>query len=177
MSQIIPLFKRVAQKETAPVTTGEGRIEKFFVFNIDKQTYTVPAVDVAEVANYSSLIDIPSSSELVDGVVNVRGTVIPIINVRKRLGFDKNINVTAKTKILYFTVKQGFLVGMIVDDIEFRLRDGIIENEEIKTDNDKSFKLVIVEEKEKEYRFPVFFIDELVKPAEFDDIQKVLEAF
>lgn len=177
MSQIIPLFKRVAQKETSPVTTGEGRIEKFFVFTLGKQSYTVPAVDVAEVANYSSLIDIPKNTELVDGVVNVRGTVIPILNVRKRLGFDEHVNVSDKTKILYFTVKQGFLVGMIVDDIEFRLRDGIIENEEIKNEIGKTAKIVVVEEKEKEFRFPAFFIDELVKPAEFDEIQKVLEAF
>lgn len=177
MSQIIPLFKRVAQKEETTVTAGEGRIEKFFIFSIGKKSYTVPAVDVAEVANYSSLIDIPKSCELVDGVVNVRGTVIPILNIRKRLGFDEHVNVTDKTKILYFTVKQGFLVGMIVDDIEFRLRDGIIDNEETKTEDGKAMKIVVVEEKEKEYHFPVFFIDEWIKPAEFDDIQKILEGF
>ena len=125
----------------------------------------------------SSMIEIPKSTELVDGVVNVRGTVIPILNLRKRLGLEHNISVNDKTKILYFSVKKGFFVGMIVDDIEFRLRNGIIEDKTISPVDGKSFKSVVIEEKEQSLHFPAFFVDEWVKPSEFDDIQKILEAF
>ena len=36
---------------------------------------------------------------------------------------------------------------------------------------------VVIEEKEQSLHFPAFFVDEWVKPSEFDDIQKILEAF
>lgn len=177
MSQIIPLFKRVAQ--TVPEQAGVGRVEKFFVFHLDGKNFAIPAVDVTEVAVYSSIIDVPSSSKIVSGVVNVRGTVIPIVNIRSRLGMQSIFTADDKTKIVYFTVKQGFLIGMIVDDIEYRLRDGIIEPDKfaVVEGSSKKLKEVVIEEKEIRLNLPVFFIDDWIEKDEFCDIEKLLKTF
>ena len=177
MSQIIPLFKRIEQKGPAVSFTGEGRLEKFFVFHICGKAFVVPAVDVAEVANYSSLIEIPKAPELVSGVVNVRGTVIPIVTLRERLGYSKDFAIDEKTKVIYFPVKQGYLIGMIVDDIEYRLRDGIIQPSNEKSVGKNNFKTVVIEDKDSSYRLPLFFIDELISQTEFENISKVLDSF
>lgn len=177
MSQIIPLFKRVAQKETTLPHSGEGRIEKFFVFSMSGKSFVIPAGDVAEIASYSPLIDIPKNTELVDGVINVRGNVIPVVNLRKRLGLESHIHADEKTKVLYFSIKQGFFVGMVVDDIEFRLRDGILEPSLNRVKDEKTSKIAVVEEKGESCSFPALFIDEWIKPSEFDEIQKILDTF
>lgn len=176
MAQIIPLFKRMAQKE--PVKDSwEGRKEKFFSFSIGDKAFVVPAVDVAEVAAFSSLIEIPTNSEIVSGVVNVRGTVIPIINLRSRLGLPKDFAIDSKTKVIYFKAKQDYFIGMIVDNIDFRLTEGIILPKTASLGDSKKNNEVIMEEKDTNCRFQVFLVDDLVKPAEFEEVQKVLEAF
>lgn len=177
MAQIIPLFKRMAQKE--PVKDSwEGRQEKFFSFSMGDKAFVVPAVDVAEVAAFSSLIEIPTDSEIVSGVVNVRGTVIPIINIRKRLGLPKDFAIDSKqTKVIYFKPKQDYFIGMLVDNIDFRLTEGIILPKSALLGDSQKTNEVIMEEKDTNCRFQVFLIDDLVKPAEFEEVQKVLEAF
>ena len=175
MSQIIPLFKRIASKENAN-KSGEGRLEKFFKFVIGKKEYVVPAVDVAEVAAYSSLIDIPTNSEIISGVVNVRGTVIPIINVRKRLDLSSDYIIGEKSKIIYFKAKQDFFIGMIVDDIDFRLKEGIIMPNS-KVDN-YGKKIILMEEKNTDHKeYEVFFIDNILDSEEFEIVRKVLDSF
>lgn len=177
MGQIIPLFQRMAQKEPEKKSL-EGNTEKFFSFSMGGKAFVVPAVDVAEVAAYSSLIEIPTNSEIISGVVNVRGTVIPILNIRKRLGLSQEYIVDSKTKIVYFKASQDYFIGMIVDEIDFRLIEGIILPKTASlagtVSDDKS---VIMEEKGTNCRFQVFFIDDWVKPSEFDDVRKVLDSF
>ncbi len=177
MSQIIPLFKRMAQKEPEDKSL-EGRLEKFFTFSMGGKAFVIPAVDVSEVASYSSLIEIPTNLEIVSGVVNVRGTVIPILNLRSRLGLPKEFSVNSKTKIIYFKASQDYFIGMIADDIDFRLTEGIILPKTAslagKVNDEKS---VIMEEKGTNCRFQVFFIDDWVTPSEFDEVHKVLDAF
>jgi purine-binding chemotaxis protein CheW len=172
MSQIIPLFKRMDSKK--PENNGEGRIEKFFTFIISGKSLAIPAVDVSEVAAYSSVVDIPKTNDIISGVVNVRGNVIPIINIRKRLNLSTDYSINEKTKILYFKIRQDFFVGMIVDDIDFRLVEGIILPQSDSTDN--IFKTVM-REKNKDCNIPVFFIDDYIESSEFEDIRKVLDSF
>lgn len=177
MAQIIPLFQRMAQKKPEKKDL-EGNSEKFFNFSMGGKAFVVPAVDVAEVAAYSSLIEIPTNSEIISGVVNVRGTVIPILNLRKRLGLPQDYTVDSKTKIIYFKASQDYFIGMIADEIDFHLTEGIILPKTAslagKTNDDNS---VIMEEKGTNCRFKVFFIDDWVKPSEFIDIRKVLDSF
>ena len=178
MSQIIPLFKRMAVKEPSD-NIGEGRLEKFFIFTISEKVFAIPAVDISEVAAYSSLIEIPHNSEIISGVVNVRGNIIPIVNLRKRLDLLSDYQITGKTKIIYFKAKQDFVIGMVVDDIDFRLTEGIIlpKSNTNQTSNDKGIAEVVMEEKNTESHFSVFFIDNYIKQSEFSDLQKVLESF
>ena len=99
MAQIIPLFKRMATKEPKQ-ETSEQNLEKFFLFSLSNKAFAIPAVDVTEVAAFSSLIDIPKNSEIISGVVNVRGNVIPVVNLRKRLDLPEVFQIDKKTKII-----------------------------------------------------------------------------
>ncbi len=172
MAQIIPLFKRMAVKEPKQDTT-EKELEKFFIFSLSGKAFAIPAVDVTEVAAYSSLIDIPKNSEIISGVVNVRGNVIPIVNVRKRLELPEVFQIDKNTKIIYFKVKQDFFIGMIVDEIDFHLVEGRI----LPKDSSVEKELLFMEEKNINSKYPVFFIESYIKPNEFSDIQQVLDRF
>ena len=115
MSQILPLIRRLAQN--AGDRSGDGRLEKFFIFRFGDKSYAIPAVDVTEVAMPGSLIEVPQKSDLIRGVVNIRGTVIPIINLRQRIGVAPDYQLGENSRLLLFTVRPNAFIGMIADDI------------------------------------------------------------
>lgn len=84
------------------------------VFQISQEEYSLDIEDVQEIIKYTEVTPIPEAPKFVDGVMNLRGIVIPIISLPERLGFDKKID--AKSKILVCTIK-GEKVGMLVDDV------------------------------------------------------------
>lgn len=173
MSQILPLIKRLAQN--ALENSGGGRLEKFFIFKFGQKSFAVPAVDVAEVAIPGSLIEIHQKSDLIMGVVNIRGIVIPVVNLRQRLGVDAVCNNDENTRMLLFSLRAGSYVGMLTDDIEYRLREGIIEPH-LSGDidlNAKNFQIAVIENQ----RIPVFMIDAWLDKPEIEILQNVVESF
>lgn len=173
MSQILPLIKRIAQD--AREKSGDGRVEKFFIFKFGPRSFAVPAVDVAEVSMPLSVIDIPQKSDLIAGVVNIRGNIIPIVNLRRRIGMEPLFNVDDDSRLLLFSLKTGTHVGMYADDIECRLRDGIVESfpENYSGDYEKTFRTVIVGHE----KFPLFMIDIWLEKSEIEIILNVIESF
>ncbi|MDD3145711.1 MAG: chemotaxis protein CheW [Candidatus Riflebacteria bacterium] len=173
MSQILPLIRRLAQN--AADRSGDGRLEKFFIFRFAARSYAIPAVDVTEVTVPGSLIEIAQKSEPVIGVVNVRGTVIPVVNLRGRIGIDTAYLVNENSRLLIFTVRPNSFVAMIADDIEYRLREGIIEPilPNIADPQEKFFRTAVIDNQ----RFPVFMIDTWLEKPEFEILQNVVESY
>ncbi|HNX75860.1 MAG TPA: chemotaxis protein CheW [Candidatus Rifleibacterium sp.] len=173
MSQILPLIRRLAQN--AGERNGSGRLEKFFIFKLANKSYAIPAVDVTEVTMPGSMIEIPLKSDFITGVVNVRGTVIPVVNLRHRIGLEPAFQINDSSKLLIFTVKANAFVGMIADDIEYRLREGIIEPilPNIADPGEKFFRTVVIENQ----RVPVFMIDTWLEKPEFAILQTVVESY
>lgn len=173
MTQILPLIKRIAQNVREK--NGDGRVEKFFVFKFGRKSYAVPAVDVAEVAMPGSVIEVPQKMEALAGVVNIRGIVIPIVNLRERIGLEKIHERTEESRLLLFLLKAGTYVGMVADEIEYRLYDGVVEPSPADSDGngEKSFKTVVIANS----RFPLFMVDVWLEKSEIEILQNVVESF
>ncbi len=172
MSQILPLIRRLAQN--ASERNGDGRLEKFFVFRLGSSSFAIPAVDITEVAMPGSLIDVPQKSEFVMGVVNIRGTVIPVVNLRRRVSAVPEFQIDDNSRLLIFTLTQNSFLGMIADDIEYRLREGIIEAPgNLPEEKESPMRTAVIENQ----RLPVFMIDSLIEKQEFEILRNVVESF
>ncbi len=173
MTQILPLLKRIAQN--AREKSGDGRVEKFFIFKFGRKSYAVPAVDVAEVAMPGSLIDVSQKSAILMGVINIRGIVIPVINMRDRIGLERSYELTDDSRLLLFMLKAGTYVGMLADEVEYRLRDGVVEPfpADYSGDGEKTFQTVIIENN----RLPLFMVDVWLEKPEIEILQNVVESF
>ena len=62
--------------------------EQILIFELQDQRYGVPLADVRELLRAVSVTPLPEAPEVIDGVINVRGTVTPVLDVRKRLGLE-----------------------------------------------------------------------------------------
>jgi purine-binding chemotaxis protein CheW len=56
------------------------------LFTIDAARYAIPLRDVAEVVPAVNILALPDAPQIVEGVVNVRGEIVPVLSLRARLG-------------------------------------------------------------------------------------------
>ncbi len=88
---------------------------QFLTFHLHGQVYGIPVQSVREINRVSEITPLPQTPEYVAGVMNLRGKVIPVLNLRKRLGFEP-IAHTKTTCIIVVDGSHG-QVGVIVDAV------------------------------------------------------------
>lgn len=86
---------------------------KVIVFQIKDEEYTIPVEQVGSIERMMPITRVPGTKSFVKGVLNLRGVVTPIIDLRERFEIEGADN-TDQTRIITVTI-QGLNVGLIVD--------------------------------------------------------------
>ncbi|MGE5681244.1 MAG: chemotaxis protein CheW [Bacillota bacterium] len=89
-------------------------------FTIGKEEFGVDILKVQEIIRMIEITQVPNSPEFVDGVINLRGRVIPVISLRKKLGLER-IDHNRDTRIVVVDLN-GKTIGFIVDSVSEVLR-------------------------------------------------------
>lgn len=97
------------EQNTAPVI----QTEKYLLFLSDGLLFGVPAESVVEIITNHFVTSLPLVPDYVRGVINLRGQIIPILDIRKLLGHQEREN--ACTIILQ---SQDNQIGILVDQVE-----------------------------------------------------------
>src|SRR5438045_5104313 len=82
-------------------------------FRIGKETYGVRIASVREIVCVAEITAVPSAPDLIEGVINLRGKIIPVMDLRKRFG-QSEIQHDKKNRILVVELDNK-LVGLIVN--------------------------------------------------------------
>ncbi|MDE1829795.1 MAG: purine-binding chemotaxis protein CheW [Thaumarchaeota archaeon] len=110
----------------------EGYLQVVVFSLIDKKTtkkedYGVSIEQVREIRPLESITKVPNTKSYVKGVMNLRGMIVPVIDVKEKLGFNGSESST-KTRILVADVK-GNLTGLLIDEVDQVMRIPIKEVE------------------------------------------------
>lgn len=100
---------------------------QFVTFTLNNEEYAVDILSVQEINRITEITKVPNSPPYVEGVVNLRGKVIPVINLRRKFGFeDKVIDETSRIIIMDI---HGITYGVIVDSVSevLRLQSSTVE--------------------------------------------------
>ena len=89
-------------------------------FNIGQEEFGLGIQSIQEINRMVEITRVPNSPEFVSGVINLRGKVIPIVNLRKRFGFPPKEN-DRNTRIIVVELG-GMVVGFVVDSVSEVLR-------------------------------------------------------
>ena len=84
-------------------------------FILDKEEYGIEALKVREIIRMPNITRVPNTPHYVEGVINLRGKVIPIISLRKRFYLDAADN-DNRTRIMVMDMANE-LTGFIVDSV------------------------------------------------------------
>jgi len=88
---------------------------QFVTFLIGGEVYGVDVTKVQEIIGMTQITHMPNALSFVKGVINLRGSVVPVIDMRIKFNMDER-EYDAFTVIIIVEVKQR-LVGMIVDSV------------------------------------------------------------
>lgn len=95
------------------MTTPGGSREPFILFEIAGATYALRSQEIQQLEMVGTITPVPNAPTWVDGVVSLRGQVIPAVNLRSRFGFARR---PADHRSRLVVVRsQGRTVGLVVD--------------------------------------------------------------
>lgn len=105
-------------KKDAAASTNE--LIQLVSFMLADEEYGVEVLKVREIIRMPSITKMPNTPAYVEGIINLRGKVIPIISMRKRFGLQDAEN-SSHTRIMIMDVAGG-MTGFVVDGVSEVIR-------------------------------------------------------
>jgi purine-binding chemotaxis protein CheW len=93
---------------------------QFVTFRLGNEEFGIDIQKVQEINRMIDITKIPNAPAHVEGVVNLRGKIIPIVSLRTRLGFEK-VDGDKLTRIMVVEI-EGNVLGFVVDSVSEVLR-------------------------------------------------------
>lgn len=94
--------------------------QQLVLFDLASEHYAIDSMNVREIIRMQAITRIPGAPPFVEGVINLRGKVTPVMDLRRRLGMEEGQE-TKETRIVVVEV-EGQDVGLIVDGVSEVLR-------------------------------------------------------
>ncbi|WKT58594.1 chemotaxis protein CheW [Candidatus Nitrosotenuis chungbukensis] len=90
--------------------------------NQKKENYAIPIEQIREIRAIESVTKVPRAKSYVKGIINLRGHIIPVIDVKEKLGLDSDTSInSSKQRILVAEVNNS-LTGLLVDEVDQVMR-------------------------------------------------------
>jgi len=109
----------MSSQASEPASSGEGSSYQVLTFTLGHETYGVDILRVQEIRGYSTVTRIPQAPSHVLGVLNLRGSIVPIVDMRMRFNLER-AEYTPLTVIIVLSVeshsgRRDF--GVVVDGV------------------------------------------------------------
>jgi purine-binding chemotaxis protein CheW len=94
-------------------------LTQYLTFEVADEEYAIEITRVREILVYSSLTSVPRAPEFIAGVMNLRGSVVPVVDLRKKLDLPAT-EITGTTCVVIVDIQsegQSSHVGLLCDDV------------------------------------------------------------
>lgn len=101
---------------------------QFVIFRLGDEKYAVDILNVGGISEFREVTRVPNAPVFIDGIINLRGDIIPIVNLKKRFNIPER-TVDSDTRIIINNIK-GKDIGFIVDEASqvIKIDDADIED-------------------------------------------------
>jgi len=103
------------QTQTSMHTSDKGGADEFLAFTLGGEEYGINILRVQEIRGYEPVTRIANAPAFIKGVVNLRGTIVPIVDMRIKLGLGTP-TYDQLTVVIILNIA-GRVVGMVVDSV------------------------------------------------------------
>lgn len=88
---------------------------QYVVFRLGRETYGLDISAVLEIITMQNITEVPGTDEFIEGIINLRGRVIPVFNLHKKFNLTGD-EITRSTRVVVVEV-EGNNIGMLVDEV------------------------------------------------------------
>ena len=108
-------------------------------FNLAKEEYAIDILAVQEIIRPTSITRVPKAPSYIEGVINLRGNVVPVVNLRHRFGL-KEVEQTETSRIIILIIND-MKIGITVDNVTevIRIKEDDIEVPDLSDSLDQRF--------------------------------------
>lgn len=115
-----------------PIETSDNREGKYLTFTLAGEEYGIGILKVKEIIGLMNITSIPQTPDYIKGMINLRGKVIPVVDLRLKFCMEA-IDYTVRTCIIVVEVKtinSTMPMGIIVDSVSevLNIKNGEIED-------------------------------------------------
>lgn len=111
---ILAFADQLGTASVAPIAPEERELH-LVVFRLGREEYAVPIASVREVVRVSDITRVPHAPDHIRGVMNLRGRILPVVEIRSRLGLEP-IELTPASRVVVADVERR-IVGLLVDAV------------------------------------------------------------
>jgi purine-binding chemotaxis protein CheW len=110
------------QARNIPVIAGQAAIEEdhqYLTFLLSSEMFAIAILNIKEIIEYGSLTEVPMMPNFIRGVINLRGSVVPVVDLSARFGRNRT-EVSRRTCIVIIEVKsddEKHDIGVMVDSV------------------------------------------------------------
>ncbi|MFT7109576.1 MAG: purine-binding chemotaxis protein CheW [Psychrobacter glaciei] len=105
-------------KEISNENINSGNVQQFLTFVLNDETYGVGILHIREIIEYDNLTVVPLMPDFISGVINLRGNVVPVVNLARRFEHQSK-EIGKRTSIIIIDIMdaegESVEVGMVVD--------------------------------------------------------------
>ena len=126
--------------QTAPATGAAIEVRQYLTFTLHDEEYAIDILKVQEIRSYEAPTRIANAPAFIKGVVNLRGVIVPIVDLRIKLSCE-TVDYNSFTVVIVLNVR-GRVVGAVVDSVSDVLelnQDSIKPSPEMASKVDTSF--------------------------------------
>lgn len=91
---------------------------QLITFKLGKELYGIEVTSVREILTYQKVTEIPNASNWIKGVVNLRGDVAPIVDLRIKFNVASEPSYHERTIVIATKTKDLRMIGVVVDGVE-----------------------------------------------------------
>ncbi len=118
------------ENDAADVTR---ELDKYLTFRVGESNFGIDLLRIKEIIEYASVCDIPMVPSHIRGVINLRGNVVPVIDLARRIGVDGDAKASNRSCIIIIDVMvqdESMDIGLVVDAVNkvYEIDEEDIEN-------------------------------------------------
>jgi len=91
--------------------------KQYLTFDIEEETYGLFLKDSKEIIKTPKITNVPNTADHILGVINLRGQVVPVVNLKKKLNLAKEESESLEEKKIVVTNINDIIIGLLVDNV------------------------------------------------------------
>ncbi len=115
MSQQTATASGTAKSQGAPMAGAATAIREFLAFKLGVEEYGIDILRVQEIRSYEAPTRMANTPEFIKGVINLRGVIVPILDLRMKFNLQQ-VNYDSFTVVIVLNIGTR-VVGMVVDGV------------------------------------------------------------